>query len=352
MAAMKAHQRAPRTPDSYFNVSESVTLLNIVKSDRIQNAFQSNRKNHSSVWEMVASILNRYNDKKRTSKQCCNRYENLKKIYTQLKRNPEKHVRRNWPYMGLFKEIEDQRGESWGTNQKRIKTESYYQRRRAMMMMNNNTMTIADGMAKEQTNGGGVQPNSLGPAALAIENGIFNNGNNSITLIRKMPNYMNPPVTSANNTRNNNSEDCDDDEEDDDDTKDDHFNFSDIAIKKEYPDYEEDNDNSYMQNNYNGHPEIYMNGHNDSERNILHPDVIVDTDHVTDSSSISMRTKRKLSTSTDAESTNYELIEYLKKREKRDEEMFKRMEEREERLIRLLERTVVAIEHIASQNST
>lgn len=131
------HQRAPRTPESYFNVPESVALLNIVKSERIQSAFQSNRKNHASVWEMVAEVLNRFSARKRTAKQCCNRYENLKKIYTQLKKNPERHVRRNWPYMFLFKEIEEQRGECWGSNGKRLalisknhNELSYYQRRR------------------------------------------------------------------------------------------------------------------------------------------------------------------------------------------------------------------------------
>lgn len=131
------HQRAPRTPESYFNVPESVALLNIVKSERIQSAFQSNRKNHASVWEMVAEVLNRFSPRKRTAKQCCNRYENLKKIYTQLKKNPERHVRRNWPYMFLFKEIEEQRGECWGSNGKRLALTSknhnelsYYHRRR------------------------------------------------------------------------------------------------------------------------------------------------------------------------------------------------------------------------------
>lgn len=131
------HHRAPRTPESYFNVPESIALLNIVKSERIQSAFQSNRKNHASVWEMVAEVLNRYSARKRSAKQCCNRYENLKKIYTQLKKNPERHVRRNWPYMFLFKEIEEQRGECWGSNSKRIallaKNQdelSYYHRRR------------------------------------------------------------------------------------------------------------------------------------------------------------------------------------------------------------------------------
>lgn len=87
---------------------------------------------------MVAEVLNRFSARKRSAKQCCNRYENLKKIYTQLKKNPERHVRRNWPYMFLFKEIEEQRGECWGSaNGKRLaliakshKELSYYQRRR------------------------------------------------------------------------------------------------------------------------------------------------------------------------------------------------------------------------------
>lgn len=86
---------------------------------------------------MVAEVLNRFSPRKRTAKQCCNRYENLKKIYTQLKKNPERHVRRNWPYMFLFKEIEEQRGECWGSNGKRLALTSknhnelsYYHRRR------------------------------------------------------------------------------------------------------------------------------------------------------------------------------------------------------------------------------
>lgn len=82
--------------------------------------------------------------------------------------------------------------------------------------------------------------------------------------------------------------------------------------------------------------------------NILHPDVIVDTDHLSDcTSSTLLKKKRKLSTSTGGDSTNYELIEYLKRREKRDEELLKRMDAREERLMGLLERTVVAIEALA-----
>lgn len=55
-----------------------------------------------------------------------------------------------------------------------------------------------------------------------------------------------------------------------------------------------------------------------------------------------------MSTSTDGDSTNYELIEYLKRREKRDEELLKRMDAREERFMNLLERTVIAIEQLAA----
>lgn len=83
--------------------------------------------------------------------------------------------------------------------------------------------------------------------------------------------------------------------------------------------------------------------------NILHPDVIVDTDNRSDcTSTTSQKKRRKLSTSTDGDSTNYELIEYLKRREKRDEELLKRMDAREERFMNLLERTVVAIETLAA----
>lgn len=84
--------------------------------------------------------------------------------------------------------------------------------------------------------------------------------------------------------------------------------------------------------------------------NILHPDVIVDTDNLSDCSSTgSLHSgKRKLSTSTDGDSTNYELIEYLKRREKRDEELLKRMDAREERLMTLLERAVMAFETLAA----
>lgn len=89
------------------------------------------------------------------------------------------------------------------------------------------------------------------------------------------------------------------------------------------------------------------------EHNILHPDVIVDTDNLSECSSAgSRKSKRKLSTSTDGDSTNYELIEYLKRREKRDEELLRRMDDREERLVNLLERTVVAIEALAHKQCT
>lgn len=90
------------------------------------------------------------------------------------------------------------------------------------------------------------------------------------------------------------------------------------------------------------------------DHNILHPDVIVDTDNLSECSSVggSQKCKRKLSTSTDGDSTNYELIEYLKRREKRDEELLRRMDAREERLVSLLERTVVAIEALVQHRCT
>lgn len=88
----------------------------------------------------------------------------------------------------------------------------------------------------------------------------------------------------------------------------------------------------------------------------------MDTDNISDCSSVigggddiggSAKSKRKLSTSTDGgDSTNYELIEYLKRREKRDEELLRRMDAREERLLALLERTVVAIETLAGKKPT
>lgn len=76
----------------------------------------------------------------------------------------------------------------------------------------------------------------------------------------------------------------------------------------------------------------------------------MDTDNLSDCSSTgSLKSgKRKLSTSTDGDSTNYELIEYLKRREKRDEELLKRMDAREERIMSLLERAVAAFETLAS----
>lgn len=89
------------------------------------------------------------------------------------------------------------------------------------------------------------------------------------------------------------------------------------------------------------------------DHNILHPDVIVDTDNLSECSSAgSLKSKRKLSTSTDGDSTNYELIEYLKRREKRDEDLLRRLDAREERLVNLLERTVVAIEALAHKKCT
>lgn len=171
VAQQHHNTRAPRTPESYFNVQESIALLNIVKSERIQSAFQSNRKNHASVWEMVADVLNRISSRKRSAKQCCNRYENLKKIYTQLKKNPEKHVRRNWPYMYLFKEIEENRGECWGSNGKRslngssvgingkssANEMSYYHRRHAAAL----SMLMNPSMHKD----------TMALAAMAINNG-------------------------------------------------------------------------------------------------------------------------------------------------------------------------------------
>lgn len=180
------HHRAPRTPESYFNVPESIALLNIVKSERIQNAFQSNRKNHASVWEMVAEVLNRYSPRKRSAKQCCNRYENLKKIYTQLKKNPERHVRRNWPYMFLFKEIEEQRGECWGSNSKRMalitKNEnelSYYHRRRQAAEFG--------ALLDKQTQAAVVAQHNLLQSLAAVHS---NDSNSNSKLERFLPNHF------------------------------------------------------------------------------------------------------------------------------------------------------------------
>lgn len=180
------HHRAPRTPESYFNVPESIALLNIVKSERIQNAFQSNRKNHASVWEMVAEVLNRYSARKRSAKQCCNRYENLKKIYTQLKKNPERHVRRNWPYMFLFKEIEEQRGECWGSNSKRMaliaKNQnelSYYHRRRQAAEFG--------ALLDKQTQAAVVAQHNLLQSLAAVHS---NDSNSNCKLERFLPNHF------------------------------------------------------------------------------------------------------------------------------------------------------------------
>uniref|UniRef100_A0A0K8UP79 Myb/SANT-like DNA-binding domain-containing protein n=1 Tax=Bactrocera latifrons TaxID=174628 RepID=A0A0K8UP79_BACLA len=456
------HHRAPRTPESYFNVPESIALLNIVKSERIQSAFQSNRKNHASVWEMVAEVLNRFSARKRSAKQCCNRYENLKKIYTQLKKNPERHVRRNWPYMFLFKEIEEQRGECWGSaNGKRLaliakshKELSYYQRRRqaaelgvaylgkeaAAVMQhsllqslstdsssNNSKMErflpnhfveaqLGDGlgggmglyddgppmhlpggasaaaaaaaaaaavamnaaMQKEQEmresaanecvgsmengncsaaphapelngalplNGDAEIPNGVGGATGgggvgvgvgSVSGMLVPHATNGIkdvlrTHFDKECNSGGPmALTNGENNISMKSEPMSDGE----------FNPDDIQL---------------MQTNYNGSQNYYPHS---IDHNILHPDVIVDTDNISDCSSViggdgiggSAKSKRKLSTSTDGgDSTNYELIEYLKRREKRDEELLRRMDAREERLLALFERTVVAIEALAGK---
>ncbi|XP_043948766.1 uncharacterized protein LOC108024010 [Drosophila biarmipes] len=441
------HQRAPRTPESYFNVPESVALLNIVKSERIQSAFQSNRKNHASVWEMVAEVLNRFSTRKRTAKQCCNRYENLKKIYTQLKKNPERHVRRNWPYMFLFKEIEEQRGECWGSNGKRLalitknhNELSYYQRRRQAaelgVLLTKDNLTPQQhsllqslsqsgqshshahstdssqsgsklerflpnhfveaqlndgacpvgGSASGLPGGGGVpdenpfqmhvaaataaaaaaavaaqkrhelQMASLGggvpmaaedddedeaqrPAfknhlhgmghghALGLGHGPMDDGGEGPDFEKDCNGALNMHHQNNNHHDNN------------------------ISMKSEPLSEGEFNpdDIQLMQTNYNGAQNYYSPG---MDPNILHPDVIVDTDNLSDcSSSTTLKKKRKMSTSTDGDSTNYELIEYLKRREKRDEEFLKRMDAREDRLMNLLERTVVAIETLAVRRS-
>ncbi|XP_061402906.1 uncharacterized protein LOC133338814, partial [Musca vetustissima] len=195
------HHRAPRTPESYFNVPESIALLNIVKSERIQSAFQSNRKNHASVWEMVAEVLNRYSARKRSAKQCCNRYENLKKIYTQLKKNPERHVRRNWPYMFLFKEIEEQRGECWGSNSKRIallaKNQdelSYYHRRRQAAEFG--------ALLDKQTQAAVVAQHNLLQSLAAVHS---NDSNSNSKLERFLPNHFVEAQLGNDSSCNNNT---------------------------------------------------------------------------------------------------------------------------------------------------
>ncbi|KAH8392957.1 hypothetical protein KR200_004417, partial [Drosophila serrata] len=449
------HQRAPRTPESYFNVPESVALLNIVKSERIQSAFQSNRKNHASVWEMVAEVLNRFSARKRTAKQCCNRYENLKKIYTQLKKNPERHVRRNWPYMFLFKEIEEQRGECWGSNGKRIalisknhNELSYYQRRRQAaelsVLLNKDNLTphqhsLLQSLSQSHTHshphshahstdssqsGSKVErflPNHFVETQLndvPCPSGSAGNGGVGVGGMPSGVYDENPlqlqvaaaaaaaAVAVAAQKRhelqmgqNAGGPQIATEEDDEDDPQGaafkDHLHghnhshglghghphglgHGPLDDSGEAPDFEKhtngalnlhhqnssqhDNnismkseplsegefnpdDIQLMPSNYNGAQNFYSQG---LDPNILHPDVIVDTDHLSDcTSSTLMKKKRKLSTSTDGDSTNYELIEYLKRREKRDEELLKRMDAREERLMGLLERTVVAIEALA-----
>ncbi|KAL5277506.1 hypothetical protein ACFFRR_002622 [Megaselia abdita] len=350
--------RAPRTPESYFNVPESIALLNIVKSERIQSAFQSNRKNHASVWEMVADVLNRMSSRKRSAKQCCNRYENLKKIYTQLKKNPEKHVRRNWPYMYLFKEIEENRGECWGSNGKRalngsnpgIKSElSYYHRRHAAalsMLINNPTM----------------HKDTMALAAMAM-----NNGENLERFVAN--NFVETEMNEDGFNENDQDEPVDDDDSADvkmelingNASNGERHSNSPTSFDKRafavnnYMKYEPSDDHEFS--DINLMPVNYNNPSNYSfpstvDPNILQPDVIVDTDNASQSSNESRRSKRKASSSSDTESTNFELIQYLKRREKRDEYMMKRMEEREERLLKLLERTVMAFEVIATKTVT
>ncbi|XP_030378704.1 uncharacterized protein LOC115627222 [Scaptodrosophila lebanonensis] len=420
------HQRAPRTPESYFNVPESVALLNIVKSERIQSAFQSNRKNHASVWEMVAEVLNRFSARKRTAKQCCNRYENLKKIYTQLKKNPERHVRRNWPYMFLFKEIEEQRGECWGSNGKRLalitknhNELSYYQRRRQAaelgVLLNKDNLTphqhtllqtlthstdssqsgaskleryLPNHFVEAQLNEGSCNNSALN---VSLPPGVYDDnplqlqvaGAVAAAAAAAVAAHKRHELQMANGAGMNAGGSgtpgglCLSLEDEQHSSA-----FKDHGLDEptEVPDFEKDcngalnlhnnNDNNIsmksepmsegefnpddiqlMQTNYNGSGHIYSPN---IDPNILHPDVIVDTDNLSEcSSSASLKTgKRKMSTSTDGDSTNYELIEYLKRREKRDEELLKRMDAREERLMNLLERTVIAIETLATSKET
>nr|XP_016935165.1 uncharacterized protein LOC108013732 [Drosophila suzukii]XP_016935166.1 uncharacterized protein LOC108013732 [Drosophila suzukii]XP_016935168.1 uncharacterized protein LOC108013732 [Drosophila suzukii]XP_016935169.1 uncharacterized protein LOC108013732 [Drosophila suzukii]XP_016935170.1 uncharacterized protein LOC108013732 [Drosophila suzukii] len=439
------HQRAPRTPESYFNVPESVALLNIVKSERIQSAFQSNRKNHASVWEMVAEVLNRFSTRKRTAKQCCNRYENLKKIYTQLKKNPERHVRRNWPYMFLFKEIEEQRGECWGSNGKRLalisknhNELSYYQRRRQAaelgVLLNKDNLTPHQHSLLQSLSQSGqshshahstdssqsgsklerflpnhfveaqlnevacpVGGSASGVSGLSGGGGVFDENPLQMHVAaataaaaaaavaaQKRHELQMANVGGVQMTPEDDDEDesqrpafknhlhgmghghplglghgpMDDSGEGPDFEKDcngalnmhhqnNNHHENNISMKSEPLSEGEFNpdDIQLMQTNYNGAQNYYSPG---LDPNILHPDVIVDTDNLSDcSSSTTLKKKRKMSTSTDGDSTNYELIEYLKRREKRDEEFLKRMDAREDRLMNLLERTVVAIETLA-----
>ncbi|KAH8367866.1 hypothetical protein KR084_003622, partial [Drosophila pseudotakahashii] len=442
------HQRAPRTPESYFNVPESVALLNIVKSERIQSAFQSNRKNHASVWEMVAEVLNRFSARKRTAKQCCNRYENLKKIYTQLKKNPERHMRRNWPYMFLFKEIEEQRGECWGSNGKRLalisknhNELSYYQRRRQAaelgVLLNKDNLTphqhsLLQSLSQSQSQShshahstdssqsgsklerflpnhfveaqlnevacpvGGSAAVGSGVTGLSGGGGVFDENPLQMHVAAAaaaaaVAAHKRHELQMANVGGGVGQMATEDDDEDEPQRPAFKNHLHGLAHGHalglghnpmddpgEAPDFEKDcngalnmhhqNNNHHdnnismkseplsegefnpdeiqlMQTNYNGAQNYYSPG---LDPNILHPDVIVDTDNLSDcSSSTTLKKKRKMSTSTDGDSTNYELIEYLKRREKRDEEFLKRMDAREDRLMNLLERTVVAIETLA-----
>uniref|UniRef100_A0A1A9WDQ7 Myb/SANT-like DNA-binding domain-containing protein n=1 Tax=Glossina brevipalpis TaxID=37001 RepID=A0A1A9WDQ7_9MUSC len=432
------HHRAPRTPESYFNVPESIALLNIVKSERIQNAFQSNRKNHASVWEMVAEVLNRYSARKRSAKQCCNRYENLKKIYTQLKKNPERHVRRNWPYMFLFKEIEEQRGESWGSNSKRLalinknhNELSYYHRRRqaaefgalvldkqtqaAVVAQQNLLQTLAAQSNDSNSNasktlerflpnhfveaelgcpesagGGGGGGNGEGNANV-MGNGGVNDSLRSTAVDLAVPG-LNPALydgasplalQAMRKEHQHHQHELRVTEDDMNEIRKQHHNHHNLlqahtgslitngvnSPKDHLPtEYEKDcngalnlqtNDNNISmksepmsEGEFNPDDiQLMSTNYNGIDTNILHPDVIVDTDNLSEcSSNASPKSKRKLSTSTDGDSTNYELIEYLKRREKRDEELLKRMDAREERLLNLLERTVLAIEALAHKS--
>ncbi|EDW45295.1 GM16184 [Drosophila sechellia] len=84
--------------------------------------------------------------------------------------------------------------------------------------------------------------------------------------------------------------------------------------------------------------------------NILHPDVIVEHGHSCRTAPHGPTLKKEaqdVHLDPTATAPNYELIEYLKRREKQTEELLKRMDAREDRLMNLLERTVVAIETLA-----
>ncbi|KAH8238155.1 hypothetical protein KR032_000512 [Drosophila birchii] len=408
---------------------------------------------------MVAEVLNRFSARKRTAKQCCNRYENLKKIYTQLKKNPERHVRRNWPYMFLFKEIEEQRGECWGSNGKRIalisknhNELSYYQRRRQAaelsVLLNKDNLTphqhsLLQSLSQSHTHShphSHAHSTDSSQSGSKVERFLPNHfvetqlndvpcpsgsaGNGSVGGVGGLPSGVydeNPlqlqvaaaaaaaaAVAVAAQKRHElqmgqnaggaqmATEEDDEDEPQRAAFKDHHLHgghnhshglshghvhglgHGPLDDSGEAPDFEKhsngalnlhhqnssqhDNnismkseplsegefnpdDIQLMPSNYNGAQNFYSQG---LDTNILHPDVIVDTDHLSDcTSSTLMKKKRKLSTSTDGDSTNYELIEYLKRREKRDEELLKRMDAREDRLMDLLERTVVAIEALA-----